>query len=133
MRHDADDVLDDAPRPAGPARTRVLALIDVLQGDRHVVHTTQFPLDPARLLPEADVVLLVSDDEGEGAMLFRYSAYGELGGDTWHPSLESARAQAAEEYGDALQAWTEVPPDVADAHAFAVRYAADRLNDREGR
>ena len=35
------------------------------------------------------------------------------------------------EYGDALLAWIDVPNDVTDAHAFAVRYAAEQLNERE--
>jgi hypothetical protein len=126
----------DAPAGEGRARTRVFALIGAADGERRVTHTAGYPLDPAELLPEADVVLLVADDGhegGTGAMLFRYSAYGEVGGDTWHPSTEDARAQAAAEYGAALQPWEVVPPEVADAHAFAVHSAARRLNDREGR
>ena len=35
-----------------------------------------------------------------------------------------------QEYGEALLPWMEVPEDVTDAHEFAVRYAADRLNER---
>jgi hypothetical protein len=66
-------------------------------------------------------------------MLFRYSAYGELAGDTWHPTPDDARAQAAAEYRGALHAWEPVPADVGDPHAFAVRYAADRLDERGGR
>jgi hypothetical protein len=140
---------DEAPDPApARARTREFALVGAPDGARRVTHTAGYPLDPADLLPEADVLLLVADDtaadagdhEGDddaagetGAMLFRYSAYGEVGGDTWHPTAADARAQAAAEYGDALQPWEVVPPEVADAHAFAVRYAAERLNDREGR
>ncbi|MDF1502485.1 hypothetical protein [Roseisolibacter sp. H3M3-2] len=121
---------DESPAPR-PARTRAIALIGV-PDERRAPHTASFPLAPEKMLPDADVVLLVADDD-PGAMLFRYSAYGELAGDTWHPSADDARGTAAEEYGDALQPWVEVPDDVADAHHFAVRYAAERLNDREGR
>ena len=124
--------------PADPRRAsgRAFALVGAPDGERRVTHTAGYPLDPAELLPEADVVLLVEDagpGDGPGAMLFRYSAYGEVGGDTWHPTADDARAQAAAEYGAALQPWEEVPLEVVDAHAFAVRCAAERLNDREGR
>ena len=57
--------------------------------------------------------------------------YGELAGDTPHDTGAEAEAQAELEYGDALLLpWMDVPEDVADAHHFAVRYAADRLNER---
>jgi hypothetical protein len=102
-----------------------------LTGERRVAHTDGFPLDPAKMLPVADVVLVVPDDDGS-AMLFRYTAHGELGGDTWHATVADAREQAADEYGDALIAWLEVPPEVTDAHAFAVQYAYDQLNSRGG-
>jgi hypothetical protein len=126
------DRLSDDASPARPvARTRTLALIGV-PDERRATHTASFPLDPSRMLPDADVVLLVADDD-PGAMLFRYTAYGELAGDTWHPDADAARAQVADEYGDALQPWVDVPEEVTDAHHFAVRYAAERINDREGR
>jgi hypothetical protein len=53
-----------------------------------------------------------------------------LAGDTWHASVADAQAQAILEYGDALLAWDDVPPEIIDAHAFAVQCAADRLNGR---
>ena len=102
----------------------------MLAGERKVTQTAGFPIDPAKMLPLADVVLLVADHDS--AMLFRYTAYGEAAGDTWHPSPGAARHQAAEEYGEALGEWVAVPREVADAHLFAVRYAAERLNDRGG-
>lgn len=129
--HPPETAHDPVPG-AAHARTRLLALVGVLDGGRRATHTAGFPLDPAAMLPDADVVLLVADDE-PGAMLFRYSAYGEVAGDSWHLTLADARAQAAEEYGVALQPWVEVPEEVADPHLFAVRYAAERLDDRERR
>lgn len=110
-------------------RTRALALVGALAGERYAAQTAGYPLDPTKMLPFADVVLLVSDAE-PGAMLFRYTAHGEFGGDTWHASVTAAWEQATEEYGAALGAWVEVPPDVADAHAYAVQYAAERLDGR---
>jgi len=126
----------------GP-RSRWVALVGALTHDRRVAHTEGFPLDEAKMLPAPDVLLVVPDEHGEqadegeegeegtqGAMLFRYTAYGEYGGDTWHTSVGAAQEQAAYEYGDAIIAWLEVPSDVTDAHEYAVRYAYERLDKR---
>jgi hypothetical protein len=99
--------------------------------ERRVSHTAGFPLDPAKMLPVADVLLLVADGDG-GAMLFRYTAHDDFGGDTWHATVAEAQEQATYEYGDALLPWIDVPDEVTDAHAFAVRYAFERLNNRGG-
>jgi hypothetical protein len=76
------------------------------------------------------VVVLVGSTK-EDAMLFRYSAHGELCGDTPHSSVSEAEHQAEIEYGDALFSWIDVPEDVTDVHAFAIQYASDRLNQRD--
>ena len=110
-------------------QARFVALVGVLAGERRAAHTGGFPLDPSKMLPVADVVLLVAGED-PGAMLFRYTAHGEFGGDTWHPTSMAAQEQAAYEYGDALAPWVEVPTEVSDAHAFAVKYAHERLNSR---
>jgi hypothetical protein len=102
-----------------------------MTGERRAEHTAGFPLDPAKMLPVADVVLVVADDDA-GAMLFRYTVNDDLGGDTWHATVAEAQEQAAYEYGDALLPWIEVPSEVEDAHAFAVQYAYERLNKRDG-
>ena len=114
-------------------RVRLVALVGALAGERQMTHTAGHPLDPAKLLPVADVLLLIAGDDRSGdagAMLFRYTAHGEFGGDTWHLTVADAQGQAEDEYRDALGAWEEVPADVADAHAYAVRYAFERLNSR---
>jgi hypothetical protein len=112
-------------------RIRRMALIGPI-GDRRVsVHTGGFPLAPERMLPDADVILLVGNDK-EGVMLFRYSAHGELCGDTPHATLAEAEHQVVLEYGSALLEWVDVPEDVKDAHALAIQYAADSLNQRDG-
>lgn len=110
-------------------KQRRFALVGPLGDRRLVVHTAGFPIDPDRLPPSPDVILLVGD--GKGAMLFRYTAYGEFCGDTPHQSVDDAIRDAAHEYGDALMPWTDVPADVSDAHAFAIQYAADQLNQRD--
>lgn len=109
--------------------TRLIALVDVLEGERRMAQTAGFPLAPEEMLPVADVVLLVSD-AGRDAMLFRYTARGELAGDTLHESVAAARVAAADEYADALGPWLAVPQHVDDPHLFAIRYAAEQFNDR---
>lgn len=108
---------------------RKLALVGAIDGERRAEHTAGFPLEAEKMLPVADVVLLIAGAD-PGAMLFRYTAYGEFAGDTWHQTVSDAEEQAAFEYEDALQPWLDVPDEIADAHRFAVQYAAERLNDR---
>lgn len=109
---------------------RRLALIGPVGDRRLSIHTGGFPLAPDRMLPDPDVVLLVGKEK-EDAMLFRYSAHGELCGDTPHSSVADAEHQAAREYGESLFPWEEVPAEITDAHAYAIAYASDRLNQRE--
>lgn len=113
-----------------PTDKRLIALVGALAGERRTTHTAGYPLDAAKMLPLADVVLLVAAGNSS-VMLFRYTAHGEFGGDTWHATPDDAQEQADYEYGDALGQWVEVPEDVKDAHAFAVQYAFDRLNGRD--
>ncbi len=111
-------------------RIRRLALIGPI-GDRRVsVHTDHYPLAADRMLPDPDVIVVVGDPK-EGAMLFRYTAHGELCGDTPHSTVAEAERQAVIEYGEALFPWLDVPADIADVHAFAIQYAADELNERD--
>jgi hypothetical protein len=114
-----------------PAHTRCIALAGALTGERKTTHTGRFPaITPEKMLPVADVLLIIADDD-PGAMLFRYTAHGDHAGDTWHASVEDARAQAEYEFGDALLLpWLDVPDEITDAHDFAVQYALERLNDR---
>ena len=110
-------------------RTRLLALVGANDGTGRPAPTDGAPLDPSKLLPAADVLLLVAGSDPD-AMLFRYTAYGELGGDTWHLTVDDAKQYASDEYGDALFPWEEVPDDVTDAHGYVVNYASERLNSR---
>ena len=111
------------------ATIRRFALVGMPDGERRVVHTAGFPIDPDRMLPSPDVLLII--DGRQGCMLFRYTAYGELCGDTPHDNAQQAEYQAIVEYGEALAPWLEVPDEITDAHAFAIRYAAEQLNERE--
>ena len=116
---------------AGPAKIREVVLIGSTGGHRKATHTGGHQaISDEKMLPIADVLLLLVDDD-PGAMLFRYTTEAEVGGDTWHPTAEAARAQAEDEYGDALLVpWLQVPEDVADPHHFAIQYALDRLKNR---
>jgi hypothetical protein len=113
------------------AHIRSVILVGSTAGNRKATHTGgHIAIAEDKMLPVADVLLLIVDDD-PGAMLFRYTTAGEFGGDTWHPTVEAARTQAEYEYGDALLVpWMEVPDDVKDAHNFAIEYAFDRLKHR---
>jgi hypothetical protein len=104
-------------------RVRLVALVGPVAGERRIIHTTNHPLDPAKLLPLPDVLLLESSEDS-GVMLFRYTSQGESAGDTWHKSITEAKEHAIFEYRDAVGRWFEVPADVTDAHAYAVQCAA---------
>jgi hypothetical protein len=116
----------------GAPSTRLVALVGVVTPrQRKATHTGGQPvIAEEKMLPMADVLLIVADGE-PGALLFRYTAHGELAGDTWHTTVDAAQAQADYEYGDALlRPWLEIPEEIRDAHEFAIRYAHERLNDR---
>ena len=112
-----------------PRKIRRVSLVGPVE-QRLTVHTAGYPLDPDSMLPTPDVVLVVAEPNGE-TMLFRYTAHGELCGDTPHDNLTDAEDQASREYGLALLGWEDVPAEVGDAHAFAINYAADRLRGRD--
>jgi hypothetical protein len=103
-------------------RVRLVALVGSVVGGRRTTHTSGYPLDVRKMLPMADVVLLEAG-EGPGVMLYRYTAQGELAGDTWHESVTDAREQALFEYRDSLGRWEPVPAEVTNAHEYAIRYA----------
>ena len=113
-------------------RVRLVSLVGVIEGERRATHTAGYPLDPSKMLPVADVLVLLADSDGPGAMLFRYTAHGEAGGDSWHPTVSDAQRHAEEEYGNALFGWEQVPDEQEDAHRYGVRIAYDRLKRRTG-
>lgn len=108
---------------------RQMTLIGPIDGDRRATHTTGYPLDVDKMLPVADVVLLISGDD-PGVMLYRYTAHGEMAGDTWHGTVAEALEQATDEYRAGLLEWRDVPEDIVDAHAYVVQYARERLKER---
>lgn len=76
-----------------------------------------------REMPTAALALLVIDsDASEGVMFYRFSRDGADAGDTWHPDLEEAQAQAMFEFGPALGGWIELPEDTQDPAVTARRF-----------
>jgi len=74
-------------------------------------------------MPQPDVLLLECDELGY-AMLYRYTAGGEFGGDTWHETVGMAKDAAVHEYGDEVVGpWEAVPESESDAHGYAIRHA----------
>jgi hypothetical protein len=82
-------------------------------------------------MPRPDVLLLEGDEFGH-AMIYRYTAGGVFGGDTWHESVEIAKESAAEEYGESVVGpWQPVPDNVQDPYEFVIRKAAERASPIE--
>jgi hypothetical protein len=65
--------------------------------------------------------VLVLESRPDGIFLDRFSESGDEAGDTWHQSIDDAKAQAVAEYGENLGSWTEVPATEDDPIAFALR------------
>jgi hypothetical protein len=67
------------------------------------------------------VAVIVEEKPTRSAILYRQDARSKCVGDTWHQTVEAAKAQAAREYEGCLGPWIEVPDDEADIVAFAKR------------
>jgi hypothetical protein len=76
------------------------------------------PDRPGRLPIPLVIAILTKPD---GIFLERFDETGADAGDSWHQSIEEAKEQALEEYGEAIGAWTSVPEDENDPVAFALR------------
>jgi hypothetical protein len=107
------------PREASPhpSPSRLIAHVAPIVDREQTVHWIQYADQSRVAMPFPDVVLIEGD--ATQAMTYRYGANGEFCGDTWDESLEAAKSQAAEEYGDALGEWLPVPENVKNAHTFA--------------
>jgi hypothetical protein len=65
--------------------------------------------------------LVAIEEKPDGVFLFRFTADGQVVGDTWHMTLEEAQQQAQFEFGDLLSDWRSVPADVEDLVAFGLK------------
>jgi hypothetical protein len=72
-------------------------------------------------MPVPNVVLLEVEPDGS-AQVYRYTADGAFGGDTWHESEADAYHQLDFEYGEALGPWQAVPDTVNETHDYAVSW-----------
>lgn len=64
-------------------------------------------VDQREAFPRAEVVIITALPEG--CFLDRYSRDGEKAGNTWHPTVDEARAQAEWEFDGALSDWIVIP------------------------
>jgi hypothetical protein len=83
-------------------------------------HAIGLPDGPQVEMPTAEILVLEEDPKGT-AMLFRYTGNGQDAGDTWHQTVDDAKAQAAWEYENALGMWVKVPDGTEDALTYAQR------------
>jgi hypothetical protein len=62
---------------------------------------------------------LAIEKKDDGIFLYRYAQHDRCAGDTWHRTVDDAKAQATYEFNDLLSTWVQVPGGVADLMAFA--------------
>jgi hypothetical protein len=67
-------------------------------------------------------VWLIEPDE-HGVFLYRFGPEG-FEGDTWHPSVDEAKAQAAYVMKAIVGPWNRVPSDIVDIQAYGKALAA---------
>lgn len=59
----------------------------------------------------------------DGIFLERFDETGADAGDSWHQSIEEAKEQAREEYGESIGVWMPVPDSEDNLFAFGLRLA----------
>ena len=103
---------------------RLFALVDESEGTPTSRHFKGWPpeltggADFRERLPIPRAVLI--DEDPIGFFLYRFARDGSLVGDTWHKTLEEAKEQAKDEYGDGLNEWQAILEDVEDADEFVI-------------
>ena len=108
--------------------TRLVALVQVTDLHPQSRHTSGFPAEvggeTSETMPWPRVLAIVEREDG--VFLDRYGEGGEIGGDTWHQSIDDAKDQAANEYAGLVSEWIEVPPGTHDDElvSFALRHDA---------
>ena len=104
--------------------TRLVALVTKSGEQPKVRHFIGMPPEAVKSddlrqeLPAAQVLLI--EEKPDGVFLSRFAEAGGFAGDTWHRSLDEAKAQGEFEYEVLLTEWREVPSDVVDPVAFAL-------------
>ena len=64
--------------------------------------------------------LVFIEEKSDGVFLFRFTANGQVVGDTWHMTVEEAKQQAHFEFPEVLSGWISVPADVENVVAFGL-------------
>lgn len=72
-------------------------------------------------LPIPLIIAILS--KPDGIFLERFDETGTDAGDSWHQSVEEAKEQAREEYGESIGVWVSVPDGEEDPFAFGFRLA----------
>ena len=112
----------------GPSVTPLVAWIPAVVRSGRVRHSVaalselEQPGPLGTRLPPTRLLLLRPDTHG--VALIRFSAAGDFAGDTWHPTLEEAKDQAAFEFGDSASDWQELPEGVEDVQAHVIELLA---------
>jgi hypothetical protein len=70
-------------------------------------------------------LIIVVSTRPDGIFLERFDETGADVGDSWHQSIEEAKEQAREEYGESIGVWTPVPEDTDDPVAYALSTLKD--------
>jgi hypothetical protein len=73
--------------------------------------------DTRRELPIAQILII--EEKDDGVYLYRFTADGHFGGDTWHTVIEDAKHQAQSEYGEAVGEWHPIPSQAEDSLLYA--------------
>ena len=119
--------MNDARHASRPVLIYAIVPEGVVGGTVHTVGPLPEPPDwelvegGVRMPPAR--VLLGQESHGQ-LFLLRYAEDGEFAGDTFHASLADLKEAAQSEFGRPFE-WREVPPDVADAVAFALSQLHD--------
>lgn len=82
--------------------------------------------DTRQPLPRPRILLIEFKDDG--LFLCRATEDGTFCGDTWHLSIDDAKAQAESEYGDLVGNWIEVPSNIENYIEFALQTANQSAN-----
>ena len=68
-------------------------------------------------------LVIVVSTRRDGIFLERFDEAGADAGDSWHQSIEEAKEQAREEYGESIGVWMPVPDSEEDPVAFGLGLA----------
>lgn len=74
-------------------------------------------------MPPAQFVIIDGSGDvpnGKGVYLYRFLANGDCLNDTWHESVEDAKAAAHYEYENYIHGWQNIPDEIDDMVKYVV-------------